>query len=78
MVIRMQMRVFVTWWKVICLCCGYVLGTSNSQLGLQFIMCNYFILQFLLKLAAAAAVPYFLLFEKEGRLLQQILLMCSE
>lgn len=72
------MRVFVIWWKVIRLCCGYVLRTSNSQLGLQFIMCNYFILQILLKLAAATAAPYFLLVWKEGRLLHQILLMCPE
>lgn len=35
-------------------------------LGLQCIMCNYFILQFLLKLAAATAVPYLLLVWKEG------------
>lgn len=39
------------------LCCGYVLTTNNLQLGSQFIICNYFILQFSLKLAAVTAVP---------------------
>lgn len=34
------------------LCCGYVLTTNNLQLGLQFTMCNYFMQQFSLQVAA--------------------------
>lgn len=34
------------------LCCGYVLTTNNLQLGLQFMICNYFMQQFSLQVAA--------------------------
>lgn len=61
-------------WSVLWVCFKY----EQLAIRLQFIMCNYFILQFFLTLAAATAVHYFLLLQKEGRLLHQILLMCPE